>query len=174
MAQPNLTPAQNQFVVNFARLGMTQTQAAKAAGYAFPNQEANRLLKVPEIAAAVEKERAAVESAANVSRKEVIEKLMETFDAAKLQSEPIAMVAALREVAKICGYYEPEVKKIMISTTIATTVAQIEELSDEELVKLIIEGESTRVEDDDDPAIIDVTPALPAPAAEDTPDGVAA
>ncbi len=175
MGSPDLMPQQKAFVINYARHGMLQGQAAKAAGYAFPKVEACRLLKTPRVLEAIEKERARVEKVSDVSRKDVIDKLMEAFDAAKLQAEAIGMVAALREVAKICGYYAPEVKQLQVSVSAATTVAQIEELSDEELVKLIIEGESVRVSDDEDgeDGSEDATNLLPAPET-DPPDGIPA
>lgn len=173
MPSPPLNQQQRAFVVNFARHGMLQTQAAKAAGYAFPSVEAARLMKLPYIVEAVQKERGRVEKVADVSRKKVIDGLMEAFECAKLQADAIGMVAGLREVAKICGYYAPETKQIQISVNAATTVAQIEELSDEELVKLIIEGESARVPDDGDDLEDGAVKLLPPPEAEPVDDDAA-
>ena len=60
------------------------------------------------------------------------------------------MVAGWREIARICGYFAPETKQINISVNGAIRVAEIEQMTDDELSKLIMDGESTRLDDDDD------------------------
>lgn len=160
IALPKLTDQQKKFVQLVAS-GMAQTSAARQAGYKFASVEGYQLMRNPKIAEAIRVEQGKYEHASNMSRKKVLDGLLEAVDIARTMAEPSSMVAAWREVAKICGYYAPEQKKIDISVSGAVTVAQIENLSDDELVKVILEGESQRLSDIDDPD--DEVPALPAP-----------
>jgi len=155
-----------RFIQNVA-LGMTQTQAARSAGYAFPTVEGHQLMKRPEVVAAIREEQGKYEHKANMSRKKVMDGLLEAVDIARTMSEPASMVAAWREVAKICGYYAPETKQINLSINGAVQVSQIENMSDEELVKAILEGESVRVEDDDTVSEDPQVALLPAPSDDD-------
>ena len=46
---PRLTPQQQKFLDNYFHRDMTQTAAARAAGYKHPNVDAHRLLNTPKI-----------------------------------------------------------------------------------------------------------------------------
>jgi hypothetical protein len=61
--------------------------------------------------------------------------LMEAYDMAKLMADPQAMVAAAREVAKMCGYYAPTTKTIKIEGNMLYD--KINRLSDAELMELV-------------------------------------
>jgi hypothetical protein len=80
-----------------------------------------------------------------MTRQKVIDGLKEAIDIARTMSDPQTMVAAWREIARICGYYAPEVKKLELSVIGATHISQIQDMTDEELTKLILEGEFERV-----------------------------
>lgn len=147
MSRPNgLTEQQRAFVKNLS-MGMLQGQAARNAGFKFPDVEAGRLLKNPKIIDAVNLEQSKFEKASDMSRKKVIDGLLEAIDVGRTMSDPTAMVAGWREIAKICGYNAPETKRIEFNVTGAVRLSEIEDLSDEDLMKLIIEGESVRLPD---------------------------
>ncbi len=143
---------------------MIQTHAARAAGYAFPEAEACRQLKNPLVIELITKEQAKFEKSADMTRQKVIDGLKDAIDIARLQSDAQAMVGGWREIARICGYYAPEQKQLNITVSGAVKLSQIEDMSDEELAKLIIEGESTRLVDEDDATSEDEPRALPAPS----------
>ena len=42
-----------------------------------------------------------------MTRKKVMDMLLESYDMAKLMAEPASMVSAAREIEKMCGYYAP-------------------------------------------------------------------
>ena len=65
--------------------------------------------------------------------------LIEAYDTAKLLSEPASMVSAAREIGKMCGMYN-EVKKVEVSVTGDIMLYKMNQLSDEDLVRLISEG----------------------------------
>jgi Terminase small subunit len=161
MARP-LTEQQKSFCYNIA-VGMIQTQAARAAGYKFPDSSALVLLKQPAVIEQITKEQAKWEKTADMTRKKVIDGLQDAIQIARLQADAQAMVAGWREIARICGYYAPEQKKINITVSGAVQLSQIEDMSDEELAKLIIEGEATRLPDEDD-AVSEEVLALTGPS----------
>lgn len=144
-----LNQQRKTFAKNVA-LGMNHTQAARSAGYAFPNVAGAQMIKIPEIREAVEKEQRKYEAKADMTRQKVMDGLVEAIEVAKLQADAQGMVAGWREIIKICGYQAPEVKKLDISINGVARLTQIETMSDEELAKAIIEGESIRLEDDED------------------------
>jgi len=150
-ANPNqaLTDQQKRFVVAVGQ-GLSQTAAARHAGYKFASVEGYQLMRNPRVLVALEKERTKYEHASMMSRKKVIDGLVEAIDVARLQAEASSMVAGWREIARICGYFAPETKQINISVNGAIRVAEIEQMTDDELSKLIMDGESTRLDDDDD------------------------
>jgi len=147
-APSGLTLYEDRFVKNLGK-GMTQTQAARAAGYKFPSDEGYKLMQREHIRAAVAAERAKYEKKADMSRQKVMDGLKESIEMARLVSDPNAMVAGWREIAKICGYYAPEVKRLELSGPGGDAQHKLQHMTDEELVRLIIEGESTRLPDDD-------------------------
>ncbi len=140
------TPAERKFIESYA-LGMTQTQAAKAAGYENPAQRGRGLLLRQDVQDAIAALRVGVEEEANVTRSEFIEGMKEAIEMAQRLSDPIAMIAGWRELGKACGYYAEEKKKVEVTVN-GQVMHQLASMSDEELMKLI----------EKKPAVIDVTP----------------
>lgn len=142
-----LTQKQAAFVKDILA-GFSSTQAARRAGYKFPKGSAPYLLKTPIIAKKLEEEFAKHEKKADMTREKVMAGLMEAVDMAKAAGDATAAVSAWREVAKMCGYYAEEKKKIDISINGMVHVNKIENMSDSELLR-IIEGEAQIVDDED-------------------------
>lgn len=130
-----LTHNQKLFVQAYAR-GENMTGALVAAGFGSNSSTSYgyRLLAMPNVAKALKEAQAANALAAELSRRDVMDMLKEAYDMAKLMSEPSSMVAAAREIGKMCGYYEPKKVDITIS---AGQRKKIEELSDEDLFKMM-------------------------------------
>ncbi len=154
-----LTDKQRMFVRYWSQ-GETPRTAAIMAGYSETSGAIGwSLSKDPAIIALYREEKKLYEEAAKLSRTKVMEMLKEAYDHAKMIDEPATMVAAARELGKMCGYYEPEKKIIGI---VGGKVAErMLTMSDEDLLKIIeenpdvIDGEFTKL----------VEPrALPAPA----------
>ena len=85
-----------------------------------------------------------------MTRKRVMEGLLEGVEMAKLMAEPSAMIAGWREIGKMCGYYEPVTKRIDLNVTGNVTMQRLERLSDAELLKLITDTVTEPTEDDED------------------------
>jgi phage terminase small subunit len=142
-----LTEKERKFVESFA-MGMTQSQAAKAAGYGDPYVRSHEMMRNPRILAAIDAYRARNAEAAMISRKDVLDGMTEAIDMARTLQDPVAMIAGWREIAKVCGHYEPTTKRVDISINGQMTINRLAELPDHELAKLI-EGEVIEVSEDD-------------------------
>jgi hypothetical protein len=141
---PGMTEMQRNFIANVA-VGMSATQAARHAGYKMPRDQGRQMLAVPKIAAAVEGERAQYEEAGRMTKKRVMDGFLDAISDAKTLSDPIAQIAGWREIAKMCGYFEPQKHQIEVSVNGNLVVQKIQAMSDAELLRLahgeVIEGE---------------------------------
>lgn len=131
-----LTEKQRLFVKEWAS-GETILTASYRAGYADSGTMAYRMAKDPAIQKLYNEEKALYAASIQITRKQVMEGLIEAKDMAKLLGEPSTMVAAWREIGKMAGFYEPVRKKIDISITGDVTVKRLERMGDAELLKLI-------------------------------------
>lgn len=149
----NLTEKQRKYAQARAK-GLSHTAAAAQAGYSSA-ESAQDLKDHPLVLAAVQKEQERFEKKNDVTREKVFAGLMESIEMAKLQGEPMTMVAGWREIGKMAGYYAPETRRIEISASGHVTIQQLQSMSDAELLKLaekeVIDGDFTSV------------PALPEP-----------
>jgi hypothetical protein len=145
-----LNDKQRAYVEGIARDGKSKRQAARDAGYSSPRTAIQKLDVHPTVQKAMVEERHAHEEALGMTRKRVVDGLMEAVDLARIKADPLSMVAGWREVAKICGYYEPVKHKIEVSVNGQVLLNQITSMSDEDLLKLadeanIIDGEFTAI-----------------------------
>lgn len=133
-----LTEKAKLFVKYWAQ-GESVYSAAARAGYGDGATYAYRLIHYPQAKALYAQEKALYEQAAQMTRKKVMDMLVESYDMAKMTAEPSSMVAAAREIGKMCGYYEPQ--KIKIEHTLTDGVTQrMDRLTDEELLEVIRNG----------------------------------
>jgi len=116
--------------------GMTWTAAARHAGYKSPGSLISVWNADPRMAAIVREEQRKNAEAAQMTRQKVMDGFLEAVSMAKLLSDPHALIKAWAEIAKMCGYYAPEVKKIDISIAAKRVASQMERLTDDELLKL--------------------------------------
>ncbi len=154
-----LTDKQRMFVRLWAQ-GESPRSALVLAGY---TENSSRLawvyMKDPAILKIYRAEKAEYERAAQMTRKRVMDMLQEAYDHAKMVSEPASMVAAAREIGKMCGYYEPEVK--IVKHVQGGVFDQMNAMTDEELLQVLEEGEGETILGEAR-RIVD-TPALPSP-----------
>lgn len=134
-----LTTQQRAFVKFWAE-GDSIPNAMHRAGYNDQPSYGYRMAKMPNILALYHEEKRLYEEACQMTRKRVMDMLLESYDMAKLMSEPATMVSAAREVGKMCGYYEPTKTQVNVTLNGQVNVAQLGRLSDEELLKIIEQG----------------------------------
>lgn len=114
--------------------------AARMAGYSDNGTLAYRLVKRPNILAIYEYEKKKYEEASQMTRKQVMDGLLEGVQMGKYKEDPMAVISGWREIGKMCGYYEPVRKKLDITVNGNIMVDRMNRMSDEELFRLIQEG----------------------------------
>lgn len=131
--------------------GKGRRTAAAEAGYTNPDANAHKIDKVPAVQEAIEREKANYRLVSGLTRQDVIDGLMDAVNQGKLLSDPQSQIAGWREIAKIHGYYAPEVKKIELTGSQQRKVSQLEALSDQELLEMsnALEGDFVEVVDDE-------------------------
>jgi phage terminase small subunit len=116
--------------------GMNVIQAAQAAGYSNPEIQGYQVEKSPFVVAALEVEWKKAEKVSEMTKKKVMDGMLHAIDQAKLLADPTAQISGWREIAKMCGYYEPQRVQVEVSVSAKRLFSQFETLSDEELLKL--------------------------------------
>lgn len=130
-----LTEMAKRFVRFWAE-GESVSAASARAGYANPSM-AYRLIYYPQAIALYQEEKAKYEESCQMTRKRVMEGLLEGVDMAKLEGEAMAVIAGWREIGRMCGYYEPTKQQININVTGSVAMERLNKLSDAELLDLI-------------------------------------
>lgn len=134
-----LTEKQKLFVKLWAQ-GETILAASLKAGYADHGTYAYRMVRMPNVLALYDAEKRAYEEAAGMSRKKVMDMLLESYQAAKTLDEPSSMVSAAREIGRMCGYYEPVRVKHEVSVEGKLLVERVNSLTDEQLIDMIAQA----------------------------------
>ena len=157
MPTGTLNSKQRSFVKAYVHEGQTKTRSAIMAGYSpkSASSSADDLMRLPKIQAAVAKERESYAIASGVTRKQVVDGLIEAVEMAKIKADPLAMIAGWREVGKMLGYYEPTKVDLNVSVTGKALIERMNSMSDAELLAQlegpdsnVIEGEFTSSEAD--------------------------
>lgn len=131
-----LTEKQKSLIQFFAA-GESLTTATARAGYSNSPFYGHRLIKQPNARKLYDEEKAKYEAACHMTRKKVMDGLLEGVEMAKLAGEPASMIAGWREIGKMCGYYEPVTRKLDITINGAAVMDRMNRLSDQELLDLI-------------------------------------
>ncbi len=146
--------AKQQAFVQARAHGKKPQEAARIAGYSCPQKSGYQHDKQPDIVAAVKKEFRRAEKVSDMNKKRVMDGILEAIDQAKLMAEPMTQIAGWREVAKMCGYYEPTKVQLDVSVSAKRLFSKFETMSDEELLRL---AETEIIEVDDFEVISDGT-----------------
>ncbi len=133
-----LTEKQRAFVKFWAQ-GESISSASVRAGYGDDAAYAYRMVRMPNILKLYNEEKAAYEEAAQMTRKKVMDGLLEGIEMAKMVSDPSSVIRGWREVGLLCGYYEPV--KVRLSTAAGDAlIDRMERMSDAELLRAIQDG----------------------------------
>lgn len=148
-----LTDQQRLFVKYWAE-GNPLAAASRMAGYADGAAYAYRMAHQPNILALYNEEKRKYEEASQMTRKRVIDGLLEAVDMAKLLGEPSTMVQGWKTIGQMCGYFAPVEVKHTVTHEGKVLQERLNQLTDEELMELIVKRASE-------------APALPPPAANE-------
>ena len=113
--------------------------AAVRAGYSqhTARQQAYELLTRPDVADAVRVGEAELAAHAQVTRATVLHGFQEAIEVGRSRSDPSAMIAGWREIAKMCGFYAPERKQVELTGAGLALRGEFELMTDFELANLI-------------------------------------
>jgi hypothetical protein len=136
--QSYLSPKQARFATAYAQ-HHNASLAAREAGYSAgcASVTGTRLLANDSVFKRIQALEALNAVELGVSRQRLLDELQEAAVLAKAKQEPMAMIAAWREIGKICGFYAPERIKLAVSTEWSAEMGRMEKMTDSELIKLI-------------------------------------
>jgi len=136
-----LTSKTSRFVEEYA-LDHNGTAAAVRAGYSPRSAPvtASRLLRNANVRGALAERQGELAEKLALDRQQVVGGLLKAAELAEEQRNPLAMVAALREIGKMLGYYEPERKTIAIEAVGDDVKANFSVMSNAQLTTLIAAG----------------------------------
>lgn len=77
------------------------------------------------------------QTVANMSRKVVLNGLLEAKDIAKDQRQPTAMISAWKEIGRMCGFYEPDRKEIVVSIDGHEALQKVKQMTREQLIEYL-------------------------------------
>jgi hypothetical protein len=80
--------------------------------------------------------------AANMNRKTVLHGMLKAVEIAEDLRQPSSMITGWKEIARMCGYYEPERREILLSVESKDLLQQIQTLPKDKLLELYHENQS--------------------------------
>jgi len=148
--QRELSAQQASYVKNRAT-GLSRQASAIAAGYSDWDGCGKDVESSPVVQEALAVARKEYEVAGGVKKEDVMAGLLDAANMAKIMADPQAMIAAWREIGKMCGYYAPEVKKVEHEHSAKGLLGRLASLTDAELLSLahgrVIDGEVSRLDE---------------------------
>lgn len=136
MGKSILTDKQADYV-ELRAMGADMQNAVQAVyGPGMNTTDAKDLEKNPKVKQALINERAKNALMLGMTRDKVLQGFLDAIDQAKLISDPATQIAGWREIAKVCGFYAPEVKKIELTGTAKRIADRMASMTDEELLQI--------------------------------------
>ncbi len=137
-----LTARQLRFIDEYM-IDSNGAAAAVRAGYSpkTAREMASENLSKPHISAVLRERQVQVSEELNITRVGVIKGLLEAFEVAKNERNPASMVSAMATLAKMLGFYSPEVKKVDLDVQGQSALqAKYASMNDKQLLALIAQG----------------------------------
>lgn len=133
-----LTTRQEKFVEHYVLHG-NAADAAREAGYSkrTARQIAAENLTKPVIRAAIQVQQAAYAVGLQIAKEDVLAGILSAIQMARAQQNPGVMISGCVQLAKLCGFYEPEVHRVQIGDDGDRIKAKFAGMSDDELVALM-------------------------------------
>ena len=143
--QPSVVTEQRKVLADCLSQGMTTNQAARIAGY-HPGT-ADRIMRSEDIQGYIQEARAEVTNLSTIKRLDVLNIFLEAIDMGRMLADPGQMINGADKIAKMMGYYAPEVIKMEMATNGSALASKFKALSDSELLEIaagrakVIDGE---------------------------------
>ena len=138
----NLTPRQAAFIPEFLATGNATASAVKA-GFSVKGASVagTRMLRNACVQKALQARQSADAARLSLRREDVLAGLLEAVDHARAQSNPMGMIAGLREIGKMMGFYAVETRRVEVSAGGQAQMNRLDRLSDAELLGIIEAGQ---------------------------------
>jgi hypothetical protein len=135
-----LTEKQKLFVKHWAE-GDSISSAALRAGYSSHSAGmCYRLAKMPNILALKSRYELEWEEVNQMTRKRVMDGMLESIEMAKLMAEPATMIQGWKTIGQLCGYFAPMQHQVKVDVTGNIVLDKLNAMSDAELLKVISQG----------------------------------
>lgn len=136
-AAPCLNIRQQKFIDAYILCGNV-SESARRAGYSEKTaaEIGYELLRKPQIAAAVAARQATYAAQLQITKEDVIGGIAGAIRLAREQQNPPAMIQGCVALAKLCGFFAPELHHVELSSNTAAFRARLVAMSDDELVAL--------------------------------------
>ena len=133
-----LSVRQEKFVEHYALCG-NAAEAARLAGYSARTARVigPENLTKPAVKAALAARQRVFREELSVTKDDVVAGLLGAIRLAREQQNPSAMITGLAQIAKLCGFYEPDVSRIEVSGEALRLKHQFAAMSDDELLAVI-------------------------------------
>jgi hypothetical protein len=132
-----LTEKAKLFVKYWAQ-GDTIPAASAKAGYGDGATYAYKVARFPQAVALYNEEKRLYEEAAQMTRKQVMDGLLEGIEMAKLMADPGNVITGWKTIGQMCGYFEPVKKRIELNVTGQVMFQKMEQMSDAELAAVLM------------------------------------
>lgn len=149
-----LTEMQLMFAKLWAQ-GETIQSAFIRAGYKDDGSAslAYRMARMPNILKIYQAEKAKYEEASQMTRKRVMDGLLEGIDMCKLTADGPGVINGWKTVGQMCGYFEPIKRRLDINVTGNVQLQHLSRMPDAELLRIIQEGAAAELQ------LLEQTPA---------------
>ncbi len=139
---PRLSARQEAFAVAYAR-HHNASQAARDAHYSHgcASVTSTRLIAKASVMVRIQELEAQAAVDMSMSRALWLVKMEEAAALAKEKQDPMAMIAAWREIGKACGFYLPVRVRVEVDLAGRAVLDRMNSLSDGELLQLIAAGQ---------------------------------
>ena len=133
-----LTTRQALFVEHYALCG-NAAEAARLAGYSAQTARVigPENLSKPAVKAALQAGQQAFQAELRITKDEVISGLLGAIQMGREQQNPAVIIAGLVQIAKLCGFYEPERVSLTLNADGMQLKAKYAAMTDDELVAII-------------------------------------
>ena len=137
-----LTARQGKFVEHYALCG-NAAEAARLAGYSARSARVTgpENLSNPAVKDALAARQRVFQQELGVTKDGVISGLLSAIQMGRDQQNPAAMIAGLVQIAKLCGFYEPEKVNLTFSADGVRMKSKFAAMSDDELRAIIGAGQ---------------------------------
>ena len=132
-----LTARQEKFVEHYAICG-NAAEAARLAGYSAKTARVMgpETLSKPAVKHALAARQEAFRAELGVTKQDVIAGILSAIQMAREQRNPAVMIQGCVQLAKLLGYFEPEVVNMGVSDNVSRLQAKFAAMSDAELLEI--------------------------------------